>query len=87
MVIDKELVEDIMTTKRNNMFIDAEKEGYNIKPKRTLSEEHKKEIGLSMKGNTNARNGNVQKKARRKQEESKKKIWRGKAWLWVRKVV
>ena len=68
MKIDKE---------RNNMFIDAEKEGYNIKPKLLRpprSEETKKKIGLSMKGNTNARNGNVQKKARRKQEESKKKI-------------
>ena len=51
------------------MFIDAEKEGYNIKPKRTLSEEHKKEIGLSMKGNTNTLG-----KTWKCSEESKKKI-------------
>jgi len=65
-----------MTTKRNNMFTDAEKKGYNIKYKRvfseehlkqisragcTLSEEHKEKIRLALKG-------------RKRTEKTKKKI-------------
>ena len=34
------------------MFIDAEKEGYNVKPKRVFSEEHKKNLRLGQKGRT-----------------------------------
>ena len=36
-------------------FTDAEKEGYNVKPKKVLSEEHKQNISLALKGNTNVK--------------------------------
>jgi hypothetical protein len=60
-----------MTHKGNNMFIDAEKEGYNVKYKKILSEEHKMNLSLALKGNTNTLG-----KTWKWSEESKKKARR-----------
>ena len=50
-------------------FTDAEKEGYNVKYKKILSEEHKMNLSLALKGNTNTLG-----KKWKWSEKSKKKI-------------